>query len=87
MLGGGSVCWVSAPEQKPRPVPVKITHQVSLSSATSAIASTIGIATGVREPFIRRILAIFNASLTGRPTETHSFSAASTSSRVKTSPW
>jgi hypothetical protein len=35
MFGGGSDSWVSAPEQKPAPDPVRITHQVSLSRATS----------------------------------------------------
>ena len=31
MLGGGAECWVSAPEQKPLPVPVRTTTPVSLS--------------------------------------------------------
>ena len=34
MLGGGMVSRVSAPEQKPAPVPVRITQVVSLSSST-----------------------------------------------------
>ena len=39
MLGGGSDGPVSAPEQKPRPVPVSTTQVVALSSATSANAA------------------------------------------------
>ena len=53
MLGGGSLSCVSAPEQKPRPVPVRITHQASLSSATSAMASWSGVTSSNAMEFMR----------------------------------
>ena len=66
MLGGGSVSCVSAPEQKPRPSPVRITHHVSLSRATSASASWSGTTSSNAIEFMRSGRSITITLMWGR---------------------
>jgi len=53
MLGGGVASFWSAPEQKPRPTPVRITTPVSLSAATCWSASCSGTTSSKAIEFMR----------------------------------
>ena len=66
MLGGGSLAWVSAPEQNPRPSPVRITQVVSWSSATSARASCSGTISSKAIEFMRSGRARVITAVCGR---------------------
>jgi hypothetical protein len=66
MFGGGSDSCVSAPEQKPRPTPVRTTHHVSLSCATSASASCSGTTCSNAIEFMRSGRSITITLVCGR---------------------
>jgi len=87
MFGGGSASWVSAPEQKALPAPVRITHPVSLSAATSAIASWSGTASSKAIEFIRSGRSITITLVCGCGFSMRTWLTAGLVSRVPGTPW
>ena len=66
MLGGGMVSRVSAPEQKPLPVPVSTTHVMSLSASISSNTAASGTINSNAIEFIRSGRFIRMTAVPGR---------------------